>query len=235
MRIKFFYVLVIIIIGLQDVKSQITTDRPDQTESSSALDIGQIQIETGILLEDYQSNINSLFRFGLINGIEIRLNANYLINDEISNLKKSSFTDFEVGAKFNVLKNESNTSLGLLTHLSIPTAPEIFSNNEYGILTRLLVSHDLQNDSQIGYNLGLNKFNNLNSELVYTFVYSKSLSSFGVFFEIFGNDSKQSSTLNFDSGITYLFDKNKQLDLSVGKGINNSMFFVSFGYSININ
>ena len=69
MRIKFFYVLIIIIIGLQDVKSQITTDRPDQTESSSALDIGQIQIETGISLEDYQSNINSLFRLGLIKGI----------------------------------------------------------------------------------------------------------------------------------------------------------------------
>ena len=68
MRIKFFSLL-LIIIGLQDVNSQITTDRPDQTESSSALNIGQIQIETGISLEDYQSNINSLFRLGLIKGI----------------------------------------------------------------------------------------------------------------------------------------------------------------------
>ena len=58
--------------------------------------------------------------------------------------------------------------------------------------------------------------------------------SFGVFFEIFGDEFKDNSNINFDSGITYLLDNKKQLDLSIGKGINNDMFFISGGISINI-
>ena len=55
-----------------------------------------------------------------------------------------------------------------------------------------------------------------------------------VFFEIFGDESRDASNINFDSGITYLLDDKKQLDLSIGKGLNSDMFFVSGGISINI-
>ena len=54
------------------------------------------------------------------------------------------------------------------------------------------------------------------------------------FFEIFGDESRDNSNINFDSGITYLLDDKKQLDLSIGKGLNSDMFFVSGGISINI-
>lgn len=215
--------------------SQITTDRPDQTESSIALSIGHVQIETGISIEENQSNINTLFRIGILDGIELRINSNYLMNDNISSQKKSSFGDFEVGAKFRILEKDKNiTKIGFLTHLSIPTAPEIFSYNEYGFLNRLLISHDLKNDSQIAYNLGYNKYNNSNGQFIYTLAYGKSLDSFGIFFEIFGDESKNNSNLNFDSGITYLIDYNKQIDLSIGRGLNNDMFYVSAGFSIDI-
>ena len=217
------------------VVSQITTDRPDQTESAVVLSSGQIQVESGILIENSQSNINTLFRIGIIEGIEIRINSNYLINDELSFMKKSSFSDFEVGAKFRIFdKTSNNTKVSFLSHLSIPSAIEVFSNNVYGILSRLNVSHDLNNESQIGYNLGYNKFKKMDGQFIYTIVYGRSLDSFGIFFEIFGDDSKNSSNINFDSGITYLLDNKKQLDLSLGKGINNDMFYISGGISINI-
>jgi hypothetical protein len=217
------------------VFSQITTDRPDQTESAVVLSTGQIQVESGISIENSQSNINTLFRIGIIEGIEIRINSNYLINDKLSFMKKSSFSDFEVGAKFRIFdKNQNNTKVAFLSHLSIPSAIEVFSNNVYGLLSRLNVSHDLNNESQIGYNLGYNKFKKMDGQFIYTVVYGRSLDSFGIFFEIFGDDSKNSSNINFDSGITYLLDNKKQLDLSIGKGINNDMFFISGGISINI-
>ena len=74
----------------------------------------------------------------------------------------------------------------------------------------------------------------MDGQLIYTIVYGRSLGSFSVFFEIFGDKSKDNSNINFDSGITYLLDDKKQLDLSLGKGINNDMFFISGGISINI-
>ena len=64
--------------------------------------------------------------------------------------------------------------------------------------------------------------------------YGKSLGSFGVFFEVFGDESSNNSNLNFDSGITYLIDNDKQLDLSIGRGLNNDMFYISAGFSIDI-
>lgn len=232
---KRFLIFLFLLLNCSLVFSQITTDRPDQTESAVVLSSGQIQIESGILIENSQSNINTLFRIGIIEGIEIRINSNYLINDKLSFMKKSSFSDFEVGAKFRIFdKNQNNTKVAFLSHLSIPSAIEVFSNNVYGLLSRLNVSHDLNNESQIGYNLGYNKFKKMDGQFIYTIVYGRSLDSFGIFFEIFGDDSKNSSNINFDSGITYLLDNKKQLDLSIGKGINNDMFFISGGISINI-
>ena len=232
---KRFLIFLFLMLNCSLVFSQITTDRPDQTESAVVLSTGQIQVESGISIENSQSNINTLFRIGIIEGIEIRINSNYLINDKLSFMKKSSFSDFEVGAKFRIFdKNQNNTKVAFLSHLSIPTAIEVFSNNVYGLLSRLNVSHDLNNESQIGYNLGYNKFKKMDGQFIYTVVYGRSLDSFGIFFEIFGDDSKNSSNINFDSGITYLLDNKKQLDLSIGKGINNDMFFISGGISINI-
>ena len=232
---KRFLIFLFLLFNSSLVFSQITTDRPDQTESAVVLSTGQIQVESGISIENSQSNINTLFRIGIIKGIEIRINSNYLINDELSFMKKSSFSDFEVGAKFRIFdKTSNNTKVAFLSHLSIPTAIEVFSNNVYGILSRLNVSHDLNNESQIGYNLGYNKFKKMDGQFIYTIVYGRSLDSFGIFFEIFGDDSKNSSNINFDSGITYLLDNKKQLDLSIGKGINNEMFFISGGISISI-
>ena len=235
MKTKLSLTLIILSISISTIHSQITTDRPDQTESSLVLSLGHIQIETGIVVEDSRSNINTLFRIGFIDGIEMRLNSNYLINDDVSILKKSSFSDFEIGAKFRILDKDNNkTKIGFLTHLSIPTAPEIFSYNEYGILSRILISHDLKNDSQIGYNVGYNKYNNYDGDIIYTISYGKSLGSFRVFFELFGNESSNRSNLNFDSGITYLIDDDKQLDLSIGRGLNSDMFYISAGFSIDI-
>ena len=103
-----FLIFLFLFLNCSFVFSQITTDRPDQTESALVLPTGQIQIESGILIEDSQSNVNTLFRIGIIEGIEIRLNSNYLINDELSFMKKSSFSDFEVGAKFKIFNKTPN-------------------------------------------------------------------------------------------------------------------------------
>ena len=235
MKTKLLLTFIFFSICFTSLYSQLTSERPDQTESSLVLSKGHVQIETGISIEDSESNINTLFRIGIIDGIEMRLNSNYLINDDISNLKKSSFSDFEIGAKFKILDEDNNRiKIGFLTHLSVPTAPEIFSYNEYGLLSRLLVSHDIKNDSQIGYNIGYNKYNNYDGQFIYTVAYGKSLGSFGVFFEIFGDESSNNSNLNFDSGITYLIDNDKQLDLSVGRGLNSDMFYIAAGFSIDI-
>ena len=217
------------------IYSQIISDRPSLTDSPLVISKGYIQIETGISVEEIQSGINSLVRIGIFDGFELRINSNYIINDEISFQKKSSFDDFEIGSKFRILENdEKNTNIGFLTYLSIPTAPEVFSYNEYGFLNKLLFSHNLTYDSEIAYNIGYNKFSNYDGLFTYSLIYGKSLGSFSTFFELFGNSSSNNSNLNFDSGLTYIIDNDRQLDLSIGKGLNNDLFFVNLGFSFRI-
>ena len=217
------------------IYSQIISDRPSLTDSPLVISKGYIQIETGISVEEIQSGINSLVRIGIFDGFELRINSNYIINDEISFQKKSSFNDFEIGSKFRILENdEKNTNIGFLTYLSIPTAPEVFSYNEYGFLNKLLFSHNLTYDSEIAYNIGYNKFSNYDGLFTYSLIYGKSLGSFSTFFELFGNSSSNNSNLNFDSGLTYMIDDDRQLDLSIGKGLNNDLFFVNLGFSFRI-
>jgi len=170
-----------------------------------------------------------------LDGFELRINSNYIINDEISFQKKSSFNDFEIGSKFRILENdEKNTNIGFLTYLSIPTAPEVFSYNEYGFLNKLLFSHNMTSDSEIAYNIGYNKFVNYDGFFTYSLMYGNSLGSFSTFFEIFGNSSSNNSNLNFDSGLIYIIDDDRQFDLSIGKGLNNDLFFVNLGLSFRI-
>ena len=217
------------------IYSQIISDRPSLTDSPLVIGKGYIQIETGISVEEIQSDINSLVRIGIFDGFELRINSNYIINDEISFQKKSSFNDFEIGSKFRILENdEKNTNIGFLAYLSIPTAPEVFSYNEFGFLNKLLFSYNMTSDSEIAYNIGYNKFSNYDGLFTYSLIYGKSLGSFSTFFELFGNSSSNNSNLNFDSGLTYMIDDDRQLDLSIGKGLNNDLFFVNLGFSFRI-
>ena len=165
MKNKLLFLL--IVIQVSNIYSQILTDRPSQTDLPFVIEKGNIQIESGINIQEIQSDINSLIRIGIFDGLELRINSNYMINDEISFQKKSSFDDFEIGSKFRIIeKTENKFNISFLTYLLIPTAPEVFSYNEYGFLNKLLFSHNLTSDTKIGYNIGYNKFINY-----YNFLY----------------------------------------------------------------
>ena len=95
----------------------------------------------------FANHKNEKYAFDNLYKYKIDKSENYvefksaIINDEISFQKKSSFNDFEIGSKFRILENdEKNTNIGFLTYLSIPTAPEVFSYNEYGFINKLLFS-----------------------------------------------------------------------------------------------
>ena len=47
----------IILLQASNIYSQILTDRPSQTDSPFVIDKGNIQIETGINIQEIQSNI----------------------------------------------------------------------------------------------------------------------------------------------------------------------------------
>ncbi len=140
--------------------AQISTDRPDQTESSLVLPKGTIQIESGFVSRKNELIFpNTLFRIGVSKKFEFRINTNYIFKTNEN--KISNFSDLEIGTKIQIYSSEtSKTSIAFLTHLSIPSANEYYSNNTTGLLSRILISHELNNNFGIGYNIGYDKFKN---------------------------------------------------------------------------
>ena len=138
------------------VLSQISTDRPDQTEGTYVLNKGFAQIESGWTFDSDLGSLNTLLRIGSFKGVELRLNTNLISVrsfDEIDNPPGTKLSNLEIGAKFNLLnKISSSTKVSLLTHLSLGVGDY---NNE-GVLSRLLFSHDLSESVQVAYNLGYN-------------------------------------------------------------------------------
>ena len=218
------------------VLSQISTDRPDQTEGTHVVNKGFTQIESGWTFDSNLGSLNTLLRIGTFKGVELRLNTNLISGNEDINGLFPELSDLEIGAKFNLLNKTSlSTKVSLLTHLALGVGDY---NNE-GILSRLLFSHDLSDSVQVAYNLGYNKYFENNSEgsspgiFVYSLVFSKSFGSVGTFIEIFGENGSNQSQSNWDLGLTYLIKDNLQADISYGKGINNQLSYLSVGAAWN--
>ena len=122
-------VLLILLIS-SIINGQIITDRPDQTEASIVLPKNILQIESGFSV-DQTNTFNNLFRFGLSESVEIRLNTNYIFMDskEGVNIPSPKFGDIELGTKIQLFSSEKHTTtVAFLSHISIPTASKYYTN-----------------------------------------------------------------------------------------------------------
>lgn len=242
-----YLALALCLSGYSALSQAIVTDRPDQTESSSTVDKGSLQIETGILLgfteDDFTSERQllaptTLFRYGITKGLELRILSQFeSLKDEISSQKINGISDLEIGTKIQFLKKENlNTEIAFLSHLILPTGSKGLTNDTFGTINKLSISHGLSDIMSIGYNVGYNYFGEGKGDLTYSIALGISITdSFGVYIEPYGNlvefDTHEAS---FDAGIAYLLKDNVQLDFSFGTGINHTMNYISVGCSINI-
>ena len=233
---KFFFsfALILVFITSISVAQIISTDRPDQTEGTHVLLKNKFQIESGYLITDSDNYLNTLLRYGVLNKIELRINSN-IITGLVNNEKRTAFGNLELGLKFNIFNSiNSSTKVSFLSHLSLPNKRE-FSNKDPISLNRILLSHDLTESFQIGYNLGYNiGFNNQINNFIYTLVFSKSIQKLGIFIEVFGEESSGVSKSYWDAGVIYSLTDNLQADLSFSRGINNKSNYINIGISINI-
>lgn len=240
-------ILTFLIIGKSAFAQSIITDRPDQTESSSTVLKGSLQIESGILFGSAKDDFFSeevllapsvLWRYGITNGIELRLLTEFAsVKDNLSNSTINGVSDLQIGTKIQLLKKEDiNTEIAFLSHAIIPTAKNNLSLNELGVVNKLAISHMLSKGVGLGYNIGYDYYGFGSGNLTYSLAIGFAVSNkIGFYVEPYGEIIEFNNHLvNFDTGFTYLIKNNGQLDVSFGTGINNKMNFVSLGYSLNI-
>ena len=222
--------------------AQIITDRPDQTESSSTVGSGNLQIESGLLIGYERSGQNTLrqilaptnlFRYGLNNNIEIRLLSQFESVD-ISGISSDGISDLEIGTKFQILKKETcKTEIAFLSHIILPTGTVSLTNDEVGTINKLSISHELNGNMAIGYNVGYDYFGEGSGDLTYSLALGFGVNDkVGIYIEPYGRLEDLSEYVsNIDAGMTYLANKNMQFDFSFGTGITHTMNYISLGFS----
>ena len=242
MSIKYVIFPVFMILCTNIFAQDLITDRPDQTESSSTVMEGSLQIETGALLQFLEAGQHvsksilapsTLFRYGLTGGLEIRLLSQYeTIKSDFGNV--DGISDLEIGFKVQLLKKENtNTEIAFLSHLIIPTGTEFISSGEYGTINKLSIAHELNESTGLGYNIGYDNFGYGNGNLTYSIAVGKSINDkAGFFVESYGElEEFEEFILHADAGFTYLIKPNFQLDFSFGTSLTDDYNFISSGFS----
>ena len=134
--------------------------------------------------------------------------------------------NLQVGFKYQLSENESRTVVGIVAHAILPAGSQGISNKNYGIFSRINISHELSENRSLSANFGYNnyslQFDNQgltredDGDFIYTLVYGHGISNrVGVYLESFGEYVNfEQWMINMDTGITFLLRDNIQLDYS---------------------
>ena len=253
---KYLITVLISIIAINYVYSQelpdITTDRPDQSESSSTVPHKTLQIETGFVWQGDKTTtaetrnldvFNTLFRYGLLDNFELRVGVNYAdVTVSPANGSEDTtyngFVPLAVGTK--IMITEQNGIVPELSMLGTITVPNTGSK-DLDILNmasdfRFALGWSVTERWSVGGNIGA-QWNTISpgGSGFYSAVVGVSIFSWmNGFIEVYGwIPENEFSDHRLDGGFTFPVKKNLQIDVSGGVGLSEISpdYFVSAGVS----
>ncbi len=223
--------------GIQDM----ITDRPDATESPNTVPFKMFQIETGGLYisntdQDVKTELfnynNTLLRYGLLKGFELRLawaisETREKYENEVYKITGSGFAPLVLGAKVEIAEEKGLLpDIGMMVHVSLPfLASTDYKPETTGVSFRFAFAHTINEKSGISYNLGARWVDD-NSEVTYIYTISygysitEKISAYG---EVYGNfPVNDRANHSCDAGLTYLIKNNLQVDATIGTGFTGN-------------
>ena len=234
----------------------LVTDRPDVTESSSTVKPGSWQLETGITFsreEDFGPDVDvlqlfsTLARVGLTERLELRVGIDGWFDADAGPAGgDDGLGDTNVGIKWYLGEEKGQRpEMALIAGTTLPTGQDSFSSGKPDPFVIGAFSHTLSDDVSLGYNLGLAAesvelpFGGEETETVALGSLAVGIGlndRWSAFTEVFGTTTLSDGDgdpIGFDTGLTYLWNDDVQLDVFVGLGINDDAAdgFLGFGLS----
>ncbi|MGP0630832.1 transporter [Nitrospina sp. 32_T5] len=234
--------------------SPIVTDRPGQSDASSVVAPGTLQIETGYFLthDDDGGHATThllpepLFRLGVLEWLELRFFLDgYIAQDVTGGPDASGFGDGNIGTKFYFWGPEGlRPEFALDWGVALPFGDDEVSRQRYDPFVRLLFTNVITKRFSITYNLGAEwNTTTLASGAretlgAYTYTFSPAYvltPEWSVFAEVFGSVPMDPAddAHTFNGGVLWLITPDWQFDLSAGVGLNDAAndLFIRAGLS----
>jgi hypothetical protein len=231
---------------------QMSTDRPDQTESPYTVDAGHFQVELdfvnatfnhdridGIDLREHEWSLLPLnLKIGLLNNVDLQLVFDTYLATSIedraadTNDKASGVGDVQTRLKINVWGNDGgSTAFAAMPYVKWPISESGLRNGkmEGGLIVPL--GADLGNGWGMGLMAELDLVRNAaddgyNTEHVQSITFSRDITDrFGgyvEFFSVAGSAGDEDWLGQIDGGFTFGINGNTQLDLGCNLGVSDS-------------
>ncbi len=236
----------------RDQMRELSTDRPDKTESAYTVDAGHFQIEADLIAysrdhdtadgADVKSRGTTFANVNLKAGLTNTIDLQFVIEtyttakatDRTSGLteKASGFGDITTRLKINLWGNDSgDTAFALMPYVKFPTNQDNLGNNsiEGGLIAPYALS------LPGGWGCGImpqidlvrdDDDSGYHTELVFSVTASHDITEkLGGYLELWASRGTQSgaqTVATFDCGLTYAVNHNTQLDLGVNLGISDA-------------
>jgi hypothetical protein len=217
----------------RDLMREMSTDRPDVTESAYTVDAGHFQLELSLVEfvhddQDVVSIAPSNLKVGLLNNVDLQI----VIEPYIHGEDAEGFAATQLRVKYNIIGNDGGDfALGVMPFVQFPTADDDFGASdkyEGGIIVP--ASLDLRNEWTIAAMLELDFLRDDANEgygqsLVHTVSLSRPIAGeLGGYVEYVGaanNDLGAGYIAEAGAGVTYGLNENVQLDSGIYFGLSD--------------
>lgn len=226
------------------IDEPIVTDRPDFTESSTVVQKGRIQFESGVTFlresgSRFTSGPEGLVRIGMGSKLELRVGAPDYANVEQGGMRQTGFGDASLGVKLEFPPCGNGVQTAMIAAISLPTGASGFSSNSVDPELAWLASADLAAGGSIA-GMAHVAFPKLGNRRVTAFTGTLSYamdigSKLGSFFELAGSSMQgESTSWLFHLGLTHQPRPSSQWDVHAAFGLNRAApdFLIGAGYSV---
>ena len=228
----------------QDV--EFTADRPGASTGPATVWRGVIQLEQGIQYDGIGDGYgqftfsNTLFRYGLFDGVELRLGGDALIHHTYDNWQPA-FAGLAVGTKISCFEGRGAIpAISVLADFAIPgTAGNGFETEHLAPSLYLLFENSVNNWLSIGYNVGSEWDGSTPAPTTFValclgFSISERLGCFAESYNYFG---KAGNSYCADFGLNYMAGERVQLDVAANLDVCNpkQCWAVSLGVAWQLN
>lgn len=238
----------------------LSTDRPDQTDSTDTTPARRFQLETGWQRirdeaagrqQELDSAFGTLLRYGWSERFELRFGWLGRLSvrepDAPGGATASGTGDGSLGFKLRLLDAAgARPAVAVEARTSLPVGSHDLSSRRTDPAVLLAVQHDLSPRLSLGWNVGVawnsaaneagvrQTLSSLLASASLGIAFNDRLSSFVELFGAGAGSAAGASTLSADGGLLWLMGRHLQLDLYAGQGLDSAAPDRFFGFGVSL-
>lgn len=244
-KIVLFAFVIFSFAGISAQEVEFTADRPGASTGPSVVSKGVIQWEQGVQYDGDGAKgsftfSNTLFRYGLFDGVELRLSGDAFSYNSFGSWK-SAFSGVGIGTKIHCCDEQGAVpAISVLADFQIPgTGTNGFAVENFTPSFYLLFENTLSDNLSLGYNVGAEWDGFIPSPVAFLAVglgYSVT-DNLDCFVESYNYLAKGGNAYCADFGLNYMVARKVQVDVAANLDLWNpaQCWSVSFGVAWQIN